>query len=32
MKYSVSITIDKPIEEVIALFDNIDNMKSGWKA
>lgn len=27
MKYSVSITIDKPVDEVIALFDNVDNMK-----
>lgn len=27
MKYSVSITIDKPVDEVIALFDNVENMK-----
>ena len=27
MKYSVSITIDKPVNEVVALFDNVDNMK-----
>ena len=27
MKYSVSITIDKPVDEVVALFDNVDNMK-----
>lgn len=27
MKYSVSIEIDKPINEVIALFDNPDNLK-----
>ncbi|MBK9155506.1 MAG: SRPBCC family protein [Chloracidobacterium sp.] len=26
MKYSQSVTIDKPLEEVIALFDNVDNM------
>lgn len=27
MKYTVDIIIDKPIDEVIALFDNADNMK-----
>jgi uncharacterized membrane protein len=27
MKYSVLITIDKPVNEVVALFDNVDNMK-----
>ena len=27
MKYSLSIIIDKPVDEVIALFDNVDNMK-----
>ena len=27
MKYSVSITIDKPVNEVVALFDNVGNMK-----
>ena len=27
MKYTVSITINKPIHEVVALFDNADNMK-----
>jgi uncharacterized membrane protein len=27
MKYSVEIIIDKPLNEVIALFDNLDNMK-----
>ncbi len=27
MKYSVSITIDKPVDEVVALFDNVDNLK-----
>lgn len=27
MKYTVSITINKPINEVVALFDNADNMK-----
>ncbi|MCB0465400.1 MAG: SRPBCC family protein [Aequorivita sp.] len=31
MKYSVSITIDKPVDEVIALFDNVDNMKKWMK-
>ena len=27
MKYSCSITINKPIEEVIAKFDNVENLK-----
>lgn len=27
MKYTVSITINKPIDQVVALFDNADNMK-----
>lgn len=27
MKYSLTITIDKPVDQVIALFDNADTMK-----
>lgn len=31
MKYSVSIEINKPIEEVLALFDNTENLKKWMK-
>ena len=31
MKYSISITIDKPVDEVVSLFDNVANMKKWMK-